>query len=82
MAQEKIYAGKGKKKGDTWLQITVDPNVINQHIQDFNGKKFVKLNVNIGKPDQYGKDVQVTIDTWQPTTQANPQGAQTDDLPF
>jgi hypothetical protein len=64
----KIYAGKGVKKNDTWLAVTVNPEVINQHIQDYNGKKYVKLNINIGKADKFGKDCQVTIDTWKPST--------------
>jgi len=66
--QEKIRAGSGKTKGEGWLQVTVNPDVISQHIQEFNGKKYVKLNINIGKEDKFGKDCQVTIDTWKPST--------------
>jgi len=78
----KIYAGKGVKKNDTWLAVTVNPEVINQHIQDYNGKKYVKLNINIGKADKFGKDVQISIDTWTPTAKTNSVAAEESDLPF
>lgn len=78
----KIYAGKGVKKNDTWLSVTVNPEVINQHIQDFNGKKYVKLNINIGKADKFGKDVQISIDTWTPTGATKEAVAESQDLPF
>ena len=79
----KIYAGKGVKKNDTWLAVTVNPEVINQHIQEFNGKKYVKLNINIGTADKFGKDVQISIDTWTPTPKANaPATIAEDNLPF
>lgn len=84
--QEKIRCGSGKKKNDTWLQVSVNPEVIAQHIQEFNGNKYVKLNINIGKPDKYGKDVSISIDTWKPEGQQNraPQPISDDggDLPF
>ena len=87
---KKIRCGSGKKKNDGWLQVTVNPEVISQHIQEFNGKKYVKLNINIGEPDQYGKDVSISIDTWVPNSAKQspaPQPptsvvAETDDLPF
>ena len=81
--QEKIRCGSGKKKGEGWLQVTVNPDVISQHIQEFNGKKYVKLNINIGKPDKYGKDVSISIDTWQPTPKENTASPiSNDSLPF
>jgi len=63
----KIYCGSGKKKNDTWLKVTINPDKIKEHIQEFNGNRFVKLDVNIKpEPDQYGKDVSISVDTWQP----------------
>ena len=85
---KKIRCGRGKKKNDGWLQVTVNPEVISQHIQEFNGKKYVKLNINIGEPDQYGKDVSISIDTWVPNgAKQNPLPQanvveETDSLPF
>ena len=65
--QKKIYCGSGKKRNDTWLQITINPDKIKDYIQEYNGSKFIKLNVNLlGEPDKYGKDVQVSVDTYEP----------------
>jgi len=68
MAQEKkIFCGSGKKKSDTWIQISINPEKFGQYIKEYNGNKYLKLNVNLlNEPDKYGKDVQVTIDTWEP----------------
>ena len=67
MENKKKYCGSGKKQNDTWLKVTINPEKIHEHIQEFNGNKFVKLNINIKpQPDQYGKDVEITIDEWQP----------------
>jgi hypothetical protein len=65
--QKKIYCGSGKKKNDTWLQITINPDKIKDYIQEYNGSKFIKLNINLlGEPDKFGKDVQVSVDTYEP----------------
>ena len=64
---EKIYVGSGKKQNGNWLKVTVNPNKLKEHIQEFKGHEFVKLNINISdEPDQYGKDVQITVDQWKP----------------
>ena len=65
---DKIFCGSGRKQSDNWIKATIDPTKIPaEHVQEFNGKKFIKLNINI-KPeaDQYGKDVSISVDTWQP----------------
>jgi len=93
--KEKIFAGSGKKKSDSWLQVTLKPSVLNKYIQEFNGNEFIKLNINIkSQPNEYGKDVEVTIDTWQPpakeatqTTKAVkkpiiPEETESEGLPF
>lgn len=65
--QKKIYCGSGKKKSDTWLQVSINPEKFGQYIKEYNGTKYLRLNVNIlNQPDKYGKDVQVSIDTWEP----------------
>lgn len=75
---EKIYCGSGKTKTDTWLKITINPDKIMNYIQEYNGSRFVKLDVNIKRePDQYGKDVEVTVDTWRPDSRLR-----TNDEPF
>lgn len=63
-----IYCGSGKRQADNWIKATINPEAIDpEHIQEYNGKKFIKLNINIKpEPDQYGKDVSISIDTWRP----------------
>jgi len=62
-----IYCGSGKKKGEGWFAITIDPEVICDYVREYKGKKFIKLNVNVkSKADKFGKDVKVSIDTWEP----------------
>lgn len=66
MSDKKVFAGSGKKQNDTWLKITINPDKIQDYIQEYNGNKFVKLNVNILKEaDKFGKDVKITVDTWE-----------------
>lgn len=77
MAQEKkIYCGSGKKKSDNWLSVTLNPEKFAEFVQEYNGSKFIKLNINIlNEPDKFGKDVSITIDTWKPREQANTSSA-------
>ena len=70
--QTKIYCGSGKKRNDTWFSATINVDKIKEHIQEFNGNKFVKININVkNEPDQYGKDVSISIDTWKPEEKKN-----------
>lgn len=67
MADKKIYVGNGKKKSDTWFKATINMDKLKDHIKEFHGNRIVKLDINIyDEPDQYGKDVKITIDTWEP----------------
>ena len=82
-----IWCGSGKKQKENWLKITINPDKIKDHIQEFNGNKFVKLNINIkDEANQYGKDVSVSVDTWQPPQENNTNSESKDDydsgLPF
>ena len=74
MSEKAIYCGSGKKQNDTWLKVTINPDKLRDHIQTFEGNKFIKLNINI-KPekDQYGKDVSITVDTWKPEKKQEPK---------
>jgi predicted Mrr-cat superfamily restriction endonuclease len=76
--QKKIYCGSGKKRKENWLSITINPDKFKDHIQEYNGNKFVKLNINIlEQPDKFGKDVSVSVDTYQPEKKE-----EANDLPF
>jgi len=70
MNKEKtIYCGSGKKMNDKWLKVTISPDKIKEYIEEFQGHKFIRLNINISdEADQYGKDVSLTVDTWKPKT--------------
>lgn len=83
--QKKIYCGSGKKKSENWLQISINPEKFADYIQEYNGNKFLKLNINIlAEPDKYGKDLSVSIDTWKPSgQQSDPiKEPYASDLPF
>ena len=81
---ETIYCGSGKKQNDGWLKATINIEKLQEHIEEFNGHKFVKLNINVkDTPDQYGKDVSITVDTWKPDSQPiEGISKEKDDLPF
>lgn len=66
--EKKIFVGSGKKKFDTLRAITLClTDIPQEHIFEYNGKKYIRLNVNDKKEaDQYGKDIAVSVDTWQP----------------
>ena len=77
----KIYCGSGKKRNDTWLSITINPDKIKDYIQEYNGSKYIKLNINLlNEPDKFGKDVQVSVDTYNPEKKEAVQSE--NDLPF
>lgn len=70
--EKKIYCGSGKKKSETWLQVTLNPEKFSEYIQEFNGNKFIKLNINVlPQPDKYGKTLSVSIDNWKPENSNN-----------
>ena len=90
-----IYAGGGKQvKGQygTFRAITVNlSDLPKEHIFEYNGKKYIKLNVSDKQEaDNYGKDVSVSVNTWKPEkekTESSDSGddflkSVSDDLPF
>lgn len=84
MDNKTVYCGSGKKQNDGWLKVTINPDKLKEYIEEFNGNKFVKLNINIkDTPDQFGKDVSISVDTWKPDNEQI-QGVtnEQDDLPF
>ena len=79
--EETIYCGSGKVMSDNWLKVTINPAKIAEYIQEYNGNKFVKLNINIKpEPDQYGKNVSISVDTWKPEEKAVSNDS--NDFPF
>lgn len=80
--EKAIYIGNGKKQKDNWMKSSLClSDIPSEHIFEYNGKKYVKVNINVkDQPDQYGKDVSITVDTWKPETQEEPK--KSSDLPF
>ena len=79
--EKKIYCGSGKKRNETWISATINIDKIQEHIQEYNGSKFIKVNINLkNEPDQYGKDVSISIDTWKPEKEK--ESFINEDLPF
>lgn len=68
MSEKKTnYCGSGKKQTDKWLKATINVDKIKDFIEEYEGHKFVRLNINIkDEKDQFGKDVSISIDEWQP----------------
>ena len=84
---EKIYVGSGKEKFEgnmvqTSICLTDITNNAKEFIFEFEGKKYIKLNVCKKREiDQYGKSHYVEVDTWKPEPKKQ-QVQQDDDLPF
>jgi hypothetical protein len=89
MSKETIYCGGGKQvKGEygTFRAVTINlSNLPAEHIFEYEGKKYIKLNISDKKEaDQYGKDVSVSVNTWKPEAQTEQKAPSqpNDDLPF
>lgn len=81
-----IYVGKGKstKYGVRFSVCITDSEA---HIFEYNGKKYLKLEVNeMRQPDKYGKTHTVKVDTFNPNQAAQEsdsiEAKPSDDLPF
>jgi hypothetical protein len=65
--QKKIRLGNGKKRKDNWLTASVCITDALNNAYEYNGKKYVNVNINIlDQPNQYGKDVEISVNTYQP----------------
>ena len=86
MSEKKVYCGSGKKQSETWFKATININKIKDHIEEFKGHKFIRININIkDEIDQFNKDVAISIDKWQPEPKAETPTESFDDgddLPF
>ena len=85
--EKTVYCGSGKTQNDKWMKATINVEKIKDHIEEFKGHKFVRININIkDEKDQYGKDVSISIDKWEPEQkeQVAKDSAEdsSDDLPF
>lgn len=72
--QKAVFLGSGRKRSDSWLTISVCLSDAEQFAKEYKGKRYLSLNVNMkATPDQYGKDVQVTLDQYKKDETRSPQ---------
>ena len=70
------------------MTITVHIDKVKEHVFDYKGNKYLKLNVNLkDQPDQFGKDVSLSVNTYNPEEQKETKPVAevsntSDDLPF
>ena len=85
MAEEKIYVGSGisKFEGNMVSVSLCLSDVPKEHMFEYNGKKYVKLNVSAKRDgaDEYGKTHYVSVDTFKPEAKKEPAKKEAD-LPF
>jgi hypothetical protein len=91
--KQQIKLGSGKKINDTFLSSSLCITDALEHSYEYNGKKYIKLNISIfAEPDQYGKNVKITLNDYDPNSKMiikgsivknNPVSINTNDsLPF
>jgi hypothetical protein len=69
MDEKTIYLGSGKTINETFRTITVNITDAEEQglITEFKGKKYLRLKINNRKtPDNYGKDLSVAYDRYEP----------------
>lgn len=85
--EETIYVGSGKeigRYGDVSLTIFLD-SIPTQHLQNYNGKQFIKLIVSKRKtPSEKGATHTIKINTYRKEDNNNGGGesANIEDIPF
>ena len=84
--KQQIRLGSGKKINETFLSSSLCITDALEYAYEYNGKQYIKLNISILKePDQYGKDVKVTLNNFQPKAKVESNSINintTSDLPF
>jgi hypothetical protein len=83
----KVRLGNGKKRSDSWITAAICISDAEAHAYTYNGKKYVNVNVNIyDKPNEYGKDVAITLNEYKKDEAIPKANAFTpepvEDLPF
>ena len=86
--KQQIRLGSGKKINETFLSSSLCITDALEYAYEYNGKKYIKLNISIfAEPDQYGKDVKISLNDFQPKTKVNTNDNSfaiysKDDMPF
>lgn len=84
LMEDKIYVGSGVAKfdGDLISCSLCLTDLPQEHMFEYQGKKYIKLNVSAKKngADEYGKTHYVAVDTWKP--EAKTEAKAEESLPF
>jgi hypothetical protein len=84
-AKPKIRLGNGKKRSSSWMTAAICLTDSKAHAYTYNGKEYVNVNINVfDKPNDYGKDVAITLNDYKKEDNLTPQVNDLDknDLPF
>jgi len=89
MAEEKIYVGSGVSKfdGDQVACSICLTDLPQEHMFEYEGKKYIKILVQKKREETHGKTHYVAVDTWKPDPKKSAGAAaaapqEDDDLPF
>ena len=82
--KQPIRLGSGKKINETFLSSSMCLTDALKYAYEYNGKQYIKFNTSIfSEPDQYGKDVKITLNDFEPSKKAESVNINTSkDLPF
>ncbi len=70
----KTRLGNGKKRSESWITASLCLSDAEAHAYTYNGKKYLNLNINIyDKPNEYGKDVAISLNDYKKEEAAKPQ---------
>ena len=70
----KVRLGNGKKRSLQWLTASICISDAEAHAYTYNGKKYVNVNINIyDAPNEYGKDVAITLNDYKKEENLNSQ---------
>jgi hypothetical protein len=79
---KKVYLGRAKKKNDTWFKGSINYDELKKHVEEYNGKKYVKVDINITAPDKFGNELSISWDSWKPEAKAAVSNDDSSGLPF
>lgn len=81
-AKPKVKLGNGKKRSSSWITAAICLTDAKAHAYTYNGKEYVNLNINVfDKPNDFGKDVAITLNDYKKEENNNLQGVVTIDTP-
>lgn len=73
-AKPKVKLGNGKKRNPSWMTSSFCITDAESHAYEYNGKKYVNVNINIyDAPNEYGKDVAITLNDYKKEENLNSQ---------